>query len=295
MVERQAVPNSQKRSKQKEKKKNSKSSTKRVEDKGADADPGNRLCNCKKGGNVIQCDACCRWCHPSCVNLSSAVINALKVDVQYFCPLCVLKRFSKDKDDNATINQLRQEIADLRKIVDNLKKPTSNQTNEKTAETPETSSLLTKIQKDIDDLNVSVERLTESASTQQTPSEEGCKAQQRILESHEHALRSNNAILIGLSEDESRTTHEIVQTIFTEKLEETEISFEARRLGKKGERNPHPILVKFSDSRNKVAVMRKRKLLKGSRIYINDDLTPLQKQNMKVLLQKMRHASKERW
>ena len=65
MAERQAVLNSQERSKQKEKKKNSKSSTKRVEDKGADTDPGNCLCNSKKGGNVIQCDACRRWCHPS--------------------------------------------------------------------------------------------------------------------------------------------------------------------------------------------------------------------------------------
>ena len=103
MAERKAVPNSQERSKQKEKKKNSTSSTKRVEDKGADADSGNCRCNCKKVENVIQCVACRRWCHPSCVNLSrSAVINALEADVQYFYPLCVLKRFLKDKDDNAT-------------------------------------------------------------------------------------------------------------------------------------------------------------------------------------------------
>ena len=58
----------------------------------------------------------------------------------------------------------------------------------------------------------------------------------------------------------------------------------------KDDRGKRPILVQFSDLKSKVSVMKKRGSLKGTNIYINDDLTPLQKQNQKILLDKMRKA-----
>ena len=68
-----------------------------------------------------------------------------------------------------------------------------------------------------------------------TPSETGetlC-AQQRILESHKRALRRNNVIVVGVAEDDSCSTYDAIQKLFSEKLNTPGLFFEARRLGKK--------------------------------------------------------------
>ena len=60
-------------------------------------DPGNCFCKSKKGGFVILCDGCDRWCHPACVGIPHEIQKALDTSSTYLCPLCVLKKFSKEQ------------------------------------------------------------------------------------------------------------------------------------------------------------------------------------------------------
>ena len=113
------------------------------------------------------------------------------------------------------------------------------------------------------------------------------------MESHERALRKNNAVVIGVQEGDASSTEEIVLKLFSDKLDERELPIQARRLGRKGDQRSRPILVSFTDIRSKVSIMKKHSMLKGTRIFINDDLTPLQKRNQKVLLDRMRKARHE--
>ena len=79
--------------------------------------------------------------------------------------------------------------------------------------------------KDLDDLKQSVSDLSAMLDTLQrlissAPSETGetlC-AQQQILESHERALHKNNIIVVGVAEDDSCSTYDAIQKLFSEKL-----------------------------------------------------------------------------
>ena len=93
-------PSKQANPRPKEKKKASKDKSLRVESKKVDCDPGNCYCKSKKGGSVIQCDICRRHCcHPSCVGISDEILNAIEDDIQYICPLCILKKFTNEEDN----------------------------------------------------------------------------------------------------------------------------------------------------------------------------------------------------
>ena len=105
--------------------------------------------------------------------------------------------------------------------------------------------------------------------------------------SHEHAdrneqyARRNNVKIMYVDESESETVEEsekIALKIFRDKLkmnikpEEIEV---AHRVGKKNSGKNRPLLVKFVSRKTKSAVIRNRKLLKGSqpKVVIFEDLT----------------------
>ena len=111
------------------------SKCKKYERKEEDQDPGNCFCRSRRGGRIIQCDACQRWCHPPCVGISMEVLNAIGEDTQYFCPLCILKRFSSKKDgkegasDRASVDRLTKELELLRKEFEEIKTSISSLSN----------------------------------------------------------------------------------------------------------------------------------------------------------------------
>ena len=74
-------------------------------------------------------------------------------------------------------------------------------------------------------------------------------------------------------------------------MESEQVSIiEAFRLGKKRDNNIRPVLVKLRDVQCKADIMNKCHLLKGSGIFISNDYTTLQRQNMKKLVARMKEA-----
>ena len=250
-----------------------KSSTgkRRAKTKPKESDPGSCFCKSKKGGSLIHCDECDRWCHPQCVGISTEILKALEESTSYYCPLCILKKFSKSPhpnpnetdDDIAAITRLEKEFGMVRKEIDEMKKA-------------------------IHELTSKCSQMKEADTSVANKS---IQSQQRILEMHERELRRNNLVIVGVEEDRPReTTVEVVKKVLSNKLN-TEIPIiEARRIGKANTRGPRPILVRLPDYNTKVSVLKKRSQMKGTNIFINDDLTPLQKKNLAVLLDKMRKA-----
>ena len=107
---------------------------------------------------------------------------------------------------------------------------------------------------------------------------------EKLLEIHERELRRNNVIIVGLAEVENKSSVDVVHSLFEEKLDDSTRIQEARRLGKPREGRSRPILVRVQDQLQKVSVLKKRTTLKGSQIFINDDLTPLQRKNHTALV-----------
>ena len=231
----------------------------RAKTKPKESDPGSCFCKSKKGGSLIHCDECDRWCHPQCVGISTEILKALKESTSYYCPLCILKKFSKSPhpnpnetdDDIAAITRLEKEFGMVRKEIDEMKKA-------------------------IHELTSKCSQMKE-ADTSVTNKSIGAPSINKTSDSD--------------SEDRPReTTVEVVKKVLSNKLS-TEIPIiEVRRIGKANTRGPRPILVRLPDYNTKVSVLKKRSQMKGTNIFINDDLTPLQKKNLAVLLDKMRKA-----
>ena len=235
----------------------SKKGSKKTKEK--DSDPGSCFCKNKKGGHVIHCDGCERWCHATCVGISVEVLKVLSEDKTnaYICPVCILKKFSSlpqeggrdAPDGTGEIQRLVEEFDVLRKDVHELKKNMSE-----------------------------LKQLIESReSSTATRSENFLADQNKILEIHERELRRNNVIVVGLKEEPERPTVDVVSKLFNEKLSVPVKLDEAKRLGRAKEGTARPILVRFAERSSKVSVMKKRSTLKGTGIFVNNDLTPFQK------------------
>ena len=81
--------------------------------------------------------------------------------------------------------------------------------------------------------------------------------------------------------------------LFNEKLSVRVKFDEARRLGRAKEGTARPILVMFVEGSSKVSVMRKSSTLKGTGIFVNNDLTPFQKRNQTFLIARLKKARSE--
>jgi hypothetical protein len=122
---------------------------------------------------------------------------------------------------------------------------------------------------------------------------EAKEEERRFLEGehkNQHA-RVNNCKISGLVEEEKETTKEVVTSFFQSQLKVHEPSIlQAYRIGHKKGDLPRPILVKFGAQLEKARVMANRSMLKGQRIWLDDDLTPTQVQERKIELEKVRVA-----
>jgi len=106
----------------------------------------------------------------------------------------------------------------------------------------------------------------------------------------EAAARRNNLIIQGIAENEKEThsdRHEALQKLAKRlKIDNFDYS-ECIRLGKNGHYS-RPLLVKMLRYRDKMEVKAAARHLKGSKIYINDDMSPQERQADGILRKKRR-------
>ena len=112
--------------------------------------------------------------------------------------------------------------------------------------------------------------------------------QQKVLEISERSSRAQNIIIVGLQEEkENENIGDKVQHLLKDRLDLQDITIaNARRLGKTRQnlqQNPRAILAQLGSRSEKERVMKSRAKLSGSRIFINNDLTPDQQKAEKKL------------
>jgi len=125
------------------------------------------------------------------------------------------------------------------------------------------------------------------------------KEEEKRLQEAEHKnqqARVGNCKLSGLVEEEKENTKEVVTTFLQQELKVHEpIILQAYRIGQRKSDLPRPILIKFGAQSEKVRVMANRSMLKGQRIWLDDDLTPIQVQARKLELEKVKTARDQGW
>jgi hypothetical protein len=136
----------------------------------------------------------------------------------------------------------------------------------------------------------------EAAKTSHIEFIQAKEEEKRLLEEehkNQHA-RINNCKVSGVVEVEKEDTKQVVTSFFQSHLKVHEPTIlQAYRIGQKKGDLPRPILVKFGAESEKSRVMANKSMLKGQRIWLDDDLTPTQVQARKIELEKVRVAKNQ--
>ena len=106
---------------------------------------------------------------------------------------------------------------------------------------------------------------------------------------HERNKRDLNLVIFGVKEEVDDDTLAIVQTELHNRLQiEKTCLTEATRLGKLNENKGRLIQIKVSSIDNKYDILSKTSSLKGTRIFINEDLIPEDQAKLRKEVQKVK-------
>jgi len=114
------------------------------------------------------------------------------------------------------------------------------------------------------------------------------------MEWMERETKKLNAVITGIREEEQEQICSKISELFANTLGTKEVTVEAEyRIRKKSEDRARPIKVKFRSLNDKNEVMAFRKKLKGTTIYVNNDMTKLEKENSKLLHKHFKDAKEK--
>ena len=187
-------------------------------------DPGNCFCKTSKGGDVISCAICQRWCHPTCVGLSAVMFEVLgESEAPFVCPLCVLLKFSKEDPTTKGIDNTKADVQRLTQEFELIKKGLDKLT-EQVSMFSSTSPTVT------------ISEIKEVHGGHQLEAVSSTvKEQEQKIELHDRQLRSKNVVVFGMKEDNSQDAVNQFRSMLAGKLgmksEQMKIE-EAFRLGK---------------------------------------------------------------
>lgn len=151
------------------------------------------------------------------------------------------------------------------------------------------------IEKEIADLSLHFNKqLSEIASEVKTVKTENALLETR-LRTAERQLKRNNLIVYGIVEEDGETQADILKSFTTLLGEKLQINLSNKdfsncfRLGKKGNRS-RPILIEVLSNFSKQLIIRQRAKLRGTNIFINEDLIPEDRNERKVLVKALKEA-----
>ena len=173
-------------------------------------------------------------------------------------------------------NELKETVAELRNDVHELKKENRELRNE--IEDLKTEN--EKIQGELHDIQVDKEKLqseNHSLKLHVDSIQHTVIAQREVCLDLQQYTRRNCMVVNGITESEGESTDQKIKDMIKNKLdiELTESDIDrTHRIGKSFQGKPRAIVVKLTRHNMRQKIMRNRKMLKGSDIYINDLLAP---------------------
>ena len=173
-------------------------------------------------------------------------------------------------------NELKEAVAELRNDVHELKKENSELRNE--IENLKTEN--EKIQGELHDIQVDKETLqseNQSLKLHVQSIQHTVIAQRELCLDLQQYTRRNCMVINGIAETEEEDTDQKIKDMIKEKLDmelnDSDID-RTHRIGKSSHEKPRAIVVKLTRYNIRQKIMKNRKMLKGSDIYINELLTP---------------------
>ena len=148
----------------------------------------------------------------------------------------------------------------------------------------------------VEKIEKTLKSYAEAAKQSQVEVLEAKEEERRLAheENKNQEARAANCKLSGLEEKNEENTKEVLVSFLESQLKVHDPQIiQAYRVGKKKEEFARPIIVKFASAMEKARVVANRAMLKGQRIWLDDDLTPMQVQAKKMELEKMKAAKEQ--
>ncbi len=196
---------------------------------------------------------------------------------------------------------LQQQSDNFRGFVKDIMDSTNTRLDALSRELQDIKVSLQYTQKDVDDIKKNNANQAERCNATQSDLYKMCDSLLAVTDKMEYLegqSRRNNLVIDGITESPGETWAEAedkVKKVLTEKLQlKQTIEMErAHRTGKPGGDRPRPIVVKFLRYKDRTTILQRAKLLKGSRIYINEDFTDSVRRKRKELMPDLK-AARER-
>ena len=142
------------------------------------------------------------------------------------------------------------------------------------------------------------ERISHVESERDELKKENCVLKDRLVtvekttEKMERQFKDNNLIIFGMKQKKNESGHECeqsVRTLISEKLQLSDdiLLEKVHRLSAKED---SPIIARFTERRQKTAVLKARQKLKGTDIFVNEDFTERVRDVRRKLMPVLRDA-----
>ena len=236
------------------------------------------------GEDAIFCEGSCRtWLHRKCAGLSKSAFERLQGSEDPFrCPHCYVAKMQQElADTKRQIVLLREEIAQAHEDLKQFSGKSQGKSPQRSAKA------------------ISRKEETDTCPVKNSKADPGKKTgedQSWRVESQDRVLRRNNVIVFGLKREEGKNVQEDVANLLKERLQvqvDANEIVEAMEIGKKSSTTPRPILIKAATRECKVRILRQKRLLKGSNIWINDDYTKMQRNHLLQLKERAKEARED--
>lgn len=220
-----------------------------------------------------------------------------KVDDDYVTATQVTELLKQQKEMFSALLQQQQDT--FKGFVNIIMETTNSRLDVLTRELHDIKTSLQFTQKDVDDIKTEKAKQMERCNSLQSDVFKLCESMLTItgkMEYLEGQSRRNNLIIDGIDESPGENwteTEEKVEKVLKDKLQmQKSVEIErAHRTGKPGGREkPRPIVVKLLRHKDKSDILQRAKLLKGSKIYINEDFTDAVRNKRKELMPELRAA-----
>lgn len=188
------------------------------------------------------------------------------------------------------MKQVREDMGSLKSTVDELRRS------------------LEFTQGEVDDLRGEVKELEKEKAADKTiiqnlrrqcqTTGENCEVLEDRCDYLEDYSRRNNVHITGMEERPGGETWEQtadqVQKLFADKMQLSDLTLErAHRVGQRSEQRARPVVARFLRFSDRELVMRNASKLRGTNIFINDDLCPASQEKRRLQLPQLQQARRE--
>lgn len=213
----------------------------------------------------LKCDLCEEHFHPKCVNIDNPTITkilSIRSQILWLCPEC--------KDSSPL--QILKAVPKLMRIQENLVK-------------------------EVEEIKVKLQETQEEKSSEASNVKKKYTMQDMSTELDQRKWKSSNLVFVGLQD--SSDAKKAVSEFCMKSLGIPDIQNTISRVWLKGSKDKPPLVIaRFSDTNVQDQILRTarkrpKESNKTSRIYVNEDLTQMQRDSLKRMVQEVRELRSE--